>query len=464
MRPFTRKIQHKILFPVLVILTSMLGVTVVYIAEQTKQELLDNARTDALSSAELVAATVWRTADTDALARDARTIQAFVLALQKNKQNLLRLSVLDASLDVVSSTDDDLLFERLGGADFSRALNNQHTIRTSEKADSDPAVDVYFPVSAGPGPDRVVRGVVHLRMSLAKQFADLQRFRRSATVAGALILLALSMAIILISRSITRPIQQLYQGMGRVNDGDLDVEVEVVSRDEVGYLTSTFNDMLGRLRRMIDSSRRFVPAQFLQSLGRHDITDVDLGDAILRDMTVMFTDIRDFTPMSERLSAQDNLRLLNRLLQRTLPAIEENDGFVDKYMGDATMALFDSPEQALRAGVQLHQAVQAFNEEQRQSGGETIGVGVGINHGELILGTVGSTSRIDTTVIGATVNVAARLEKLTKEFDVPIILPRIVWDGLARDVQDEFATRNLGAVPVRGVTGELELIGVLLPT
>ena len=113
----------------------------------------------------------------------------------------------------------------------------------------------------------------------------------------------------------------------------------MVSKDEIGYLTSTFNDMIDSIRisnerimAMVESSRRFVPDQFLSALGKSDITDVELGDAILRDMTVFFMDIRNFTNMSERMSADENLIFLNSLLESILPAIETHDGFIDKYL------------------------------------------------------------------------------------------------------------------------------------
>jgi class 3 adenylate cyclase len=221
--------------------------------------------------------------------------------------------------------------------------------------------------------------------------------------------------------------------------------------------------MIQRLRRLIESSRRFVPQPFLNALGKSDITDVAIGDATLRDMTVLFMDIRGFTPLSERMTADENLRFLNSLLERILPSIERNNGFVDKYMGDAMMALFaDCPDDAVRAGIGLQEAVVAYNEERRAAGEPTVTVGVGINSGELILGTLGSGTRLDTTVIGSIVNVAARVEKLTKDFGVPLIVPAGVAEALRDDTRSQLSTRDLGAVQIRGVADEVRLVGVLV--
>lgn len=462
MQPFRSRIQHKILFPVLAILAAMLAATLVYVSGQSKQDLLDNARTEGLSTAQIVAVTLWRTQDTAELSRDGRRIQAYILGVERSKGSILEISVLDESLEIISSTDDALIFEQAEGALFSRALENHHTVSVVTGGDDGPFVDVVYPVSAGPGRN-VARGVVHLRISLAKQFADLERFQRDSVIAGGLILLALSLVITMISRSITRPIHRLYDGMGQVNDGSLDVEVPVRTRDEVGYLTAGFNDMIRRLHGLIASSRRFVPDQFIGALGRDDIVDVALGDAITREMSVMFMDIRGFTPMSEGMPAADILHFLNELLQQVLPAIEAHHGFIDKYMGDAIMALFDRPEDALQAGIDLQLAMGRYNQQRLRAGQEPVTVGVGINHGDLILGTLGSGTRLDTTVIGSTVNVAARLEKLTRDHGVPIILPATVYEGLPADVRTGLSTRDLGMVAIRGVAQQLALTGVLLP-
>ena len=457
MKPFPRRIQHKILFPVLAILTAMLAATVFYISAQAKEDLLETARTEALSTAKMVALTLWRTTDAD-MRSDARHVQAFISGIG-DFPSRLEISVLDSDLEIISSTNLDKVSEQVGGADFSRALENQHTVFMFLD-DGEPFIDVTYPVSAAPGENKVVRGVVHLRTSLSKQFADLKRFQRDYMIAGGLILLALSLVIKMISRSITRPIERLYAGMSRVNDGSLDVEVEVATRDEVGYLTSTFNEMIKRLQRLILSSSRFVPDQFIKALGRSDITDVTLGDAITREMSVLFMDIRGFAQMSEHMSAADNLRFLNQLLERVLPPIESNNGFIDKYMGDAIMALFEKPDDAVRAGVGLQVAVRDFNAQLRARGQDTVTVGVGINHGELILGTLGSGTRLDTTVIGNIVNVAARLEKLTKDYPVPIIMPQSVYAMLDGDTRSNLEIRDLGLVQIRE---ESHLVGILLP-
>ena len=125
------------------------------------------------------------------------------------------------------------------------------------------------------------------------------------------------------------------------------------------------------------------------------------------------------------------------------------------------MALFpDKPDNALLAAIDLCERIAAFNREREGREYSSIGVGVGINYGELILGTLGSTSRIDTTVIGSTINMTSRLESLTKEYGVPIILPEDVFLAMDDSTRDKVRTKNLGLVKIRGIGNEVKLIGV----
>ena len=458
------RIKNKILFSVLANFVIIYGATLSYTYNHIKEDLLESARREALSTTQLLAVTLYTNYEIE---EDSREIQTLIRWQKKFKSNLLEINVLDRNLEIVSSTNEDNLFETAVGQRYSHALKNTRSIQLRTK-EAEPFINIVYPVSAGPsGAKDATTGAVEIKFSLKSQFEDLAEIRDNTVAAGMAILLGITVVVTLISQSITRPIQNLYAGMGKVNEGSLNIRVPVVSKDEVGYLTSTFNDMIDSIRisnerilAMVESSRRFVPDQFLSALGKSDITDVELGDAILRDMTVFFMDIRNFTTMSEQMSADENLIFLNSLLESILPAIETHDGFIDKYIGDAVMALFpDQPDHALLAALDLCDRIATFNREKEGRGVAEIGVGVGINFGELILGTVGSSGRIDTTVIGSTVNMASRLESLTKEYGVPIILPEEVFLAMDESTRNRAATTDLGLVKIRGIENEVRLIG-----
>jgi adenylate cyclase len=208
-------------------------------------------------------------------------------------------------------------------------------------------------------------------------------------------------------------------------------------------------ELLDTRLRMLDSFSRFVPKQFLTYLERESIIDVALGDAVEKKMSVLFSDIRHFTTMSEKMDVEENFKFLNSYLSRMGPAVHNNNGFIDKFVGDAIMALFpDEPQDALRAAIEMREILEEYNSHRAKQGYEAIDIGIGVHTGDLMLGTVGSPNRLETTVIGDTVNLAARIESTTKIFKVPIILSDGVYDSLSNP--DAFLIREIDTVRVRG--------------
>ncbi len=194
---------------------------------------------------------------------------------------------------------------------------------------------------------------------------------------------------------------------------------------------------------------RFVPREFLGQLDKGDLIDVALGDHTERSMAVLFTDVRGFTAMSERLSSEATFDVLNGYFARAGPVIRAHGGFIDKYVGDAIVALFPNrPSDALDAAIGVQSEVRRFNEERSRRGEEPIAVGIGVNYGSMLLGTVGESERFETTVIADSVNVASRLEGLTKIFGVGIIVGGALVDALEN--RDAYSVRPLGEVEIRG--------------
>jgi class 3 adenylate cyclase len=194
---------------------------------------------------------------------------------------------------------------------------------------------------------------------------------------------------------------------------------------------------------------RFVPREFLQYLERESILHVRLGDQVERSMAVLFSDIRSFTSISESLGAAVTFNYLNDYLQAVGPIVREHGGFIDKYIGDAILALFPGgADDALAAAIALQRAVDAFNERPHPSGVPPIEVGVGLHSGSLMLGTIGEERRLETTVIADAVNLASRVEGLTKVYGARILLTGGMRDALTRP--SEFALRPLGRVAAKG--------------
>ena len=223
-------------------------------------------------------------------------------------------------------------------------------------------------------------------------------------------------------------------------------------------VTHTIRDRIRRTTERItetaESFSRFVPHEFLTFLGKEHVEQIRLGDQVQREMTILFSDIRSYTTLSERMTPQQNIDFLNSYLMSVGPIIRKQGGFIDKYIGDAIMALFPgSPDEALSAARGIFIQLEEYNALRAASGEEPIAVGVGIHTGTLMLGTIGEENRLDTTVISDAVNIASRLESLTKEHGVKVLISRETRDRLTLDVP----LREIGRVPVKGRSEPVEL-------
>lgn len=188
-------------------------------------------------------------------------------------------------------------------------------------------------------------------------------------------------------------------------------------------------EMLARMKTHLNLAKltlaygRFVPRDFLHFLGKESIIDVQIGNQIQQEMTVMFSDIRDFTSLSEAMTPQETFNFINDYLSRVSPAIRQHKGFIDKYIGDAIMALFpQSADEAVQAAVAMQQKVALYNQERIQKDLMPISIGIGLHTGKLMLGTIGEPERMETTVISDGVNLASRLEGLTKVYGAGILI------------------------------------------
>ncbi|TGL76627.1 7TM diverse intracellular signaling domain-containing protein [Leptospira yasudae] len=210
---------------------------------------------------------------------------------------------------------------------------------------------------------------------------------------------------------------------------------------------------------MTQSFERFVPKQFLNHLGKDDISDIRLGDQARKEMTIFFSDIRHFTKLSEKMDPKDNFNFLNSYLKRMNPLVIQNGGFVDKFIGDAIMALFpESGEDALRAAIEMQSEVRLYNHHRLKTGYEPIKIGIGIHTGHLMLGTIGTEERMEGTVISDTVNLASRIEGLTKKFDSSILISEKTLQTIPDPTR--YKMRLIGRAKVKGKEDEIVIFDV----
>ncbi len=296
--------------------------------------------------------------------------------------------------------------------------------------------------------------------------------RQSGVVSGVILVAAGLTAIagllvaLLLARSIANPLVRLSRMAEQVRAGDYEAQVAVTSQDEVGTLQDAFNDMvrgLGERERMRDLFGRAVSPQVADLFLNEQI---ELGGEV-RQATILFSDIRGFTSLSEPLSPHQVIAFVNEFLDEMHEAIQGAGGIVHKLGGDSIMALFgapaahpDSPRMALHAALRMRARLEALNQRRRARGEMPLRIGIGINTGPVVAGGVGSEDRLEYTVLGDAVNVAARLESLTKDYVQHDIL---ISEATLRALRDEelVVPENLGEIVVQGKTEPVRVFAVL---
>ena len=275
-----------------------------------------------------------------------------------------------------------------------------------------------------------------------------------------------SMALFIANR-ISKPISSLTKSVETIASGDLGTDiVDSSSSKEVSNLSNGIIAMKDSIRGKINdievinaSYERFVPKEFLTLLQKKSIIDVEIGDNSSLEMSVLFSDMRNFTMISERLSPQQSFKFLNDYLDKMTPAINDNQGFIDKYIGDAIMALFPSkPDDAVQAAIEMNKALKLLNKDKAS---DQISMGIGIHMGNLVLGTIGKDTRMETTVISDTVNSSARLESLNKVYGTNILIS----GGIRHSLSDSFQSQSrlIDLTAVKGKSALLEVYEVLNP-
>ncbi len=222
----------------------------------------------------------------------------------------------------------------------------------------------------------------------------------------------------------------------------------------------TQKDSIEEQKKLITSYARFVPEQLLTFLGKDIITKVGLGDSVQKDMTILFSDIRAFTSISETLSPSENFGFINSYLETMGPIIRKHNGFIDKYIGDAIMALFpQKPSDAIDASIEMLEELYKLNVRRKSKGFAPISIGIGIHTGSQMLGIIGEKERMEGTVISDVVNTASRLEGLTKAYSTALLISEDVLAGVADKSKYEY--RFLDTVKVKGKNKAVRILEIL---
>jgi len=293
-----------------------------------------------------------------------------------------------------------------------------------------------------------------LQRSLAAELApsrELERFLRYLLPASIAVAALLALAL---ARTVSQPVRSLASHTAVIASGDYRTKFVLQRSDELGRLAEAFNRMSDGLAER-DQVRDLLDKNVSPEVAAQLMRDGAALGGEERDVTILFVDLRGFTRMSETLKPRETLALLNRYFDRMSGVVERHKGVVDKYIGDALMALFGAPvaqsnaaDRALLAALEMRAALEDLNAEFAAEGQPPLGIGIGINTSRVVAGNMGSARRLNYSVVGDGVNVAARLQDLTRNPDYATAI--LVSATTLKAARGSYRTRDLGTAPVKG--------------
>ncbi|MBU1240981.1 HAMP domain-containing protein [Myxococcota bacterium] len=268
-------------------------------------------------------------------------------------------------------------------------------------------------------------------------------------------LLLLGVTIFALSRRITRPILELASQSHRVAQGDYDIHLHITSNDEIGYVTHCFNDMAEGLK-----EREFIKSTFGRYVSKDVMQDILQGNISLggekRELSILFSDIRGFTNLSEGLDPIELVRLLNAYFKRMDQAITQTGGSINKYLGDGILAIFGAPnklENSALAAVQSAHGKIAHLAEFNKKQGTSLKIGIGIHTGEAVVGNIGCENRTEYAVIGESVNMSDKVESMTKFYGVPLL----ITEPTAQKLPDTYLLLTIDSIACKFSGGTITL-------
>jgi adenylate cyclase len=328
-----------------------------------------------------------------------------------------------------------------------------YSIRAGRSPDGEVLYDITVPIVLT-GKVSKTLGQVHLGLSNKAIEEAVSKMRKRVSTVGVVALLLGGIGAFTMAKLTVAPIKLLVAGVNEVGRGNLDQEIKTKSNDEIGELTAAFNDMTKGLREKAfirNTFERYMSKQLAEKLlADPEKLKLELGGEN-RHVTVLFTDIRGFTSLSEKLDPKGVISFLNEYFSMMVDVVFEHNGWIDKFIGDAIMIIYglpvtceDDAVRAVKTGLAMKEAMARYNERRVAEGKGPIHIGIGINTGMVVAGNVGSTERMNYTVIGDEVNIAARLVSLSKQENI------IISQNTYEEVKDHFVIEKREKVTLKG--------------
>jgi class 3 adenylate cyclase len=314
------------------------------------------------------------------------------------------------------------------------------------------------PVTVNPQP-----WVLLAEMDVNEATAPIRRLRNKFVLMTAFLVVACGVLAYRVALALQRPLAAMLQMVGRVREGDLTVRSTLQGQDELGRLAAALNQMVDGLQerdRVKELFGRYVTTQVSEEILKGQLT---LG-GVAKRVTILFSDVRNFTTMAEAMRPEEVVTFLNDYFSEMVEAVFEQQGILDKFIGDGLLAIFgslddtpDHPRRAVLAALRMTVRLAKLNGERSVVGHPPIAIGIGIHTDTVVVGNIGSHKRLEYTVIGDGVNTCARVESANKEFGTTILITETTWEA----VQEDFECRPMPVAHLKGKLNTPQLYEVV---
>lgn len=370
------------------------------------------------------------------------------------REDVIYAMVIDSNGVVFAHNDYALKGSKLSGAVDKAAMEAEGMLFQETEVQDDAILDAAAPIQLQSKKLKIGHARIGLSQKALKAAIEKQK-KTYLLISLGFVLAGLAISFVL-SRILTKPLDRLSEGIRKVSEGDLRNLVPVTSNDEFGTVTRTFNEMVLSLREKLHMEK-YLSQSAVNSIRQHrDQSRLKLGGE-RKYVTALFSDVRGFTSLSEKMTPEEVVSLMNTYLNFQAEAIMAWGGSVDKFVGDEVMAVFEgrgNEIKAVSAAMEIQHYCATLNRARAADGLQPVAIGIGINSGDVVMGNMGSEQHMDYTVIGDNVNVAARLCGIANPGQV------LISKAVAEAVHGEASCQPLPPVTVKGKDKPLEIFAV----
>ncbi len=372
---------------------------------------------------------------------------------------ILYAMVLNDKGEIISHHDKD----KIGESDRSivglNALKAERILSQPYVKNEENLYDIAVPIIVGKDHKIGTARIGFSQTSISEALVE----KRNKIVSITVVMLLIGIVGTIISVTfMVNPINHLVYAARQIGEGKLDQEIKIKSKDEIGQLANAFNEMVNGLK-----ERDFIRSTFGKYVTKQVAEAILEGQLELggekRKATILMSDIRDFTRMSEKLPPEEVVDFINQYFTVMVEVINKYDGTLDKFIGDALLAVFGAPishdddaRRAVLASLDMQEELAKFNAQREKQHEEPIKIGIAIHTGDVVAGNIGSETRMEYTVIGNTVNLTSRVEKLNKRLGTMILITEDTY----KEVKDVVEVNDMQEIAIRGIEAPIKVYEV----